>query len=137
VQTERCTGTNRGIFATYRSESTKAVAEQLSSKTVCSSAFLLTSLTWAYRKTVLIPVTWIVKHTFCNHPFRRRKAVVFISDFLNSTASVFQGTGDNPMTEVDELKKNFRAVQEENYKLQAVITDVSMQQKCPRIIFEI
>jgi hypothetical protein len=31
------------------------------------------------------------------------------------------------MTEVDELKKNFRAVQEENYKLQAVITDVSTQ----------
>jgi len=51
---------------------------------------------------------------------------VFIAGFLNSTASVFQGAGDNPMTEVDELKKNFRAVQEENYKLQAVITDVSM-----------
>jgi hypothetical protein len=31
------------------------------------------------------------------------------------------------MTEVDELKKNFRAIQEENYKLQAVITDVSTQ----------
>jgi ElaB/YqjD/DUF883 family membrane-anchored ribosome-binding protein len=55
---------------------------------------------------------------------------VFIADFLNSTASVFQSTGDNPKTEVDELKKNFRAIQEENYKLQAVITDVSMQQKC-------
>jgi hypothetical protein len=38
---------------------------------------------------------------------------------------MFQNTGDNPMTEVDELKKNFRAIQEENYKLQAVITDVS------------
>ena len=50
---------------------------------------------------------------------------------------MFQGTDDNPMTEVDELKKNFRAVQEENYKLQAVITDVSMQQKCTRFIFEI
>jgi len=62
---------------------------------------------------------------------------VFFADFLNSTASMFQGTGDNPMTEVDELKKNFRAVQEENYKLQAVITDVSMQQKCTRFIFEI
>lgn len=61
---------------------------------------------------------------------------MFIADFSNSTASVFQGTGDNPMTEVDELKKNFRAVQEENYKLQAVITDVSIQQKCPRFIFE-
>lgn len=60
-----------------------------------------------------------------------------MEDFLNSPASVFQGTGDNPMTEVDELKKNFRAVQEENYKLQAVITDVSMQQKYPRSIFEI
>jgi len=36
-----------------------------------------------------------------------------------------KGAGDNPMTEVDELKKNFRAVQEENYKLQAVITDVT------------
>ena len=62
---------------------------------------------------------------------------MFIKDFRNSTTSVFQGTGDNPMTEVDELKKNFRAVQEENYKLQAVITDVSIQQKCPRFIFEI
>jgi polyhydroxyalkanoate synthesis regulator protein len=40
---------------------------------------------------------------------------------------VFQNTGDCPMTEVDELKKNFRAIQEENYKLQAVITDVSTQ----------
>jgi hypothetical protein len=40
---------------------------------------------------------------------------------------VLQSSGDNPMTEVDELKKNFRAVQEENYKLQAVITDVSTQ----------
>lgn len=62
---------------------------------------------------------------------------MFIVDFLNPTASVLQGSGDNPMTEVDELKKNFRVVQEENYKLQAVITDVSMQQKCPRFIFEI
>jgi hypothetical protein len=62
---------------------------------------------------------------------------VFIADFLISTASVFQGSGDNPMTEVDELKKNFRAVQEENYKLQAVITDVSMQQKYPRFIYKI
>jgi len=62
---------------------------------------------------------------------------VLFADFLNSTTSMFQGTGDNPMTEVDELKKNFRAVQEENYKLQAVITDVSMQQKCTRFIFEI
>lgn len=42
-------------------------------------------------------------------------------------SSVLQSSGDNPMTEVDELKKNFRAVQEENYKLQAVITDVSTQ----------
>lgn len=41
--------------------------------------------------------------------------------------SVLQSSGDSPMTEVDELKKNFRAVQEENYKLQAVITDVSTQ----------
>jgi hypothetical protein len=41
---------------------------------------------------------------------------------------MFQNTGDSPMTEVDELKKNFRAIQEENYKLQAVITDVSTQQ---------
>jgi hypothetical protein len=49
---------------------------------------------------------------------------------------MFQGTGDNPMTEVDELRKNFRAVQEENYKLQAVITDVSIQQKGTRFIFE-
>lgn len=62
---------------------------------------------------------------------------MLFADFLNSTISMFQGTGDNPMTEVDELKKNFRAVQEENYKLQAVITDVSMQQKCTRFIFEI
>lgn len=62
---------------------------------------------------------------------------MLFADFLNSTTSMFQGTGDNPMTEVDELKKNFRAVQEENYKLQAVITDVSMQQKCTRFIFEI
>ena len=62
---------------------------------------------------------------------------MFIADFRNSTASMFQGTGDNPMTEVDELKKNFRAVQEENYKLQAVITDVSIPQKCSRFIFEI
>lgn len=61
---------------------------------------------------------------------------MFIADFLNSTASMFQGAGDNPMTEVDELKKNFRAVQEENYKLQAVITDVSMQQKCTGFILE-
>jgi hypothetical protein len=58
------------------------------------------------------------------------KPIVFIADFLNSAASVFQRTSDNPMTEVDELKKNFRAIQEENYKLQAVITDVSMLQKC-------
>lgn len=50
---------------------------------------------------------------------------------------MFQGTGDNPMTEVDELKKNFRAVQEENYKLQAVITDVSMQKNYTRFVFEI
>jgi hypothetical protein len=41
---------------------------------------------------------------------------------------MFQNTGDSPMTEVDELKKNFRAIQEENYKLQAVITDVSTEQ---------
>jgi hypothetical protein len=41
---------------------------------------------------------------------------------------LFQNTGDSPMTEVDELKRNFRAIQEENYKLQAVITDVSTQQ---------
>ena len=53
---------------------------------------------------------------------------------FDSTACVFQNTGDNPMTEVDELKKNFRAIQEENYKLQAVITDVSVQQKCLRYL---
>jgi hypothetical protein len=45
--------------------------------------------------------------------------------FSDFTIHLLQSTGDNPMTEVDELKKNFRAVQEENYKLQAVITDVS------------
>jgi hypothetical protein len=47
--------------------------------------------------------------------------------FSSFVLSVLQSSGDNPMTEVDELKKNFRAVQEENYKLQAVITDVSTQ----------
>lgn len=36
-----------------------------------------------------------------------------------------RSTGESPLTEADELKKNFRAVQEENYKLQAVITDVT------------
>lgn len=44
----------------------------------------------------------------------------------NVTVSAqYKSTGDNPKTEVDELKKNFRAIQEENYKLQAVITDVT------------
>ncbi|KAJ9584551.1 hypothetical protein L9F63_021109 [Diploptera punctata] len=35
------------------------------------------------------------------------------------------GTGEGTATDVDELRKNFRAVQEENNKLQAVITDVT------------
>ncbi|XP_069697901.1 uncharacterized protein [Periplaneta americana] len=45
--------------------------------------------------------------------------------YVSTVTHVVQSTGESPLTEVDELKKNFRAVQEENYKLQAVITDVT------------
>ncbi|PNF15350.1 hypothetical protein B7P43_G00993 [Cryptotermes secundus] len=45
--------------------------------------------------------------------------------FNPTVSSRHKNTDDCPMTEVDELKKNFRAIQEENYKLQAVITDVT------------
>ncbi|XP_021938756.1 uncharacterized protein LOC110839157 isoform X3 [Zootermopsis nevadensis] len=48
-----------------------------------------------------------------------------ITWYTSTIIHMVQSNGDSPMTEVDELKKNFRAVQEENYKLQAVITDVT------------
>lgn len=67
----------------------------------------------------------LTMRALCN-PSPTTPTVGHLLPTLNPTvSSQHKNTGDSPMTEVDELKKNFRAVQEENYKLQAVITDVT------------